>query len=87
MRAFFVTNTTANGMYLWGVRPPMILRIARVGTTISGYVSMDNGRTWGRIGNAVTASTDFQRVGILGYAGDVGTTQKLVALVHWLRKF
>lgn len=86
-RAIFFTGTTPNGMHMYGLGMPLILRLTRVGTTISGFVSRDNGRVWGRVGNTVTASTDFQRVGLLGWGGGTGTTQKLVALVHWLRKF
>jgi hypothetical protein len=64
---------------------PIILRLARVGTTLTAYYSENEGRTWTKLGTATT-STDFQRVGILGQGASVGT-QTAVALVHWLRKF
>ena len=86
-RAIFFTGTTPNGMHMYGVQLPLVLRLVRVGTTISGYVSTDNGRVWARVGNTATSSTDFQRVGLVGWGGGTGTTQKLVALVNWLRKF
>jgi hypothetical protein len=86
-RAIFFTGTTPNGMYMNGVPLPLVLRLVRVGTTISGYVSTDNGRVWARVGNTATSSVDFQRIGLVGWGGGTGTTQKLVALVHWLRKF
>lgn len=80
-----VTNATGLGQSFFYPRLPIILRIARVGTTVTFYFSENEGRFWSTLGTA-TASTDFQRVGILGQGGSTGT-QSLKVLVHWLRKF
>jgi len=80
-----VTNASGIGQTLFYPRLPIILRIARVGTTITFYYSENEGRTWTTLATA-TASTDFQRVGILGQGGSAGS-QTLAVLVHWLRKF
>jgi len=80
-----VTNVSGIGQTLFYPRVPIILRIARSGTTVTFYYSENEGRTWTTLATA-TASTDFQRVGILGQGGSTGT-QSLSVLVHWLRKF
>jgi hypothetical protein len=80
-----VTGTAGFGQSLFYPRVPIILRLARVGTTLTAYFSEDEGRTWTTLGTATT-SVDFQRVGLLGQGGSAGT-QSLSVLVHWLRKF
>jgi hypothetical protein len=73
-----VTGNQVNGLTL-----PFVLRVKRVSTTVTTYVSGDNGRMWATVGTN-TNSLNIAKVGLWGYIN--GATDFQV-LVEWVRSY
>jgi hypothetical protein len=62
---------------------PIVLRIARVGTNLTFYFSVDEGRTWTKLVTLGSVSTDFQKVGLNATNNTGGNPQFVVDRI-WL---
>jgi hypothetical protein len=83
--ALAVVGTSGSGQQNFGIRMPIILRIKRVGTTVTFYCSTTEGRNWTLL-STVTSSLNIGRIGVILNGGSVGT-QTSEMLVHWIRSF
>jgi hypothetical protein len=71
-------NGTQSGLIL-----PMILRVARSGTTVNRYISLDNGASWNFLASS-TSSLDVAKVGLWGNPNNATVISHQI-VVHWVR--
>lgn len=83
--ALAVVGTAGSGQNNFGVKLPIILRIKRVGTTVTFYCSTTEGINWTLL-STVTSSLNIGRIGVILNGGSTGT-QTSEMLVHWIRSF
>lgn len=60
---------------------PVILRIARSGTTVTFYYSNDECRTWGTLGTA-TSALDIAKIGAQAHVNSTGGHK---TQIHWIK--
>jgi hypothetical protein len=74
-------HETVQGDTLSGWSFPLVLRMTRSGTTVTYYVSQDEGHIWIKLGTA-TSALNIARIGARLHDNAGGDVQ---ALVHWIR--
>lgn len=83
IQAFTGLGTTAITPILYSGGKSYVLRVVRVGTSVTRYVSFNEGLSWITLGNS-TSSLDVAKVGLWGNPNGNSTVE---ALVHWVRSF
>lgn len=77
-----VINGVVQGKPIMGMVTPIVLRVSRVGTTVSFWASSDNGLTWANGGTA-TSSLSVGKIGLWVCAN---THTEAQAMVEYIRQ-
>jgi hypothetical protein len=81
VQAYTGLGATAIGPIVYGWRPAFVLRVVRVGTTVTRYVSGNDGLSWMTLGSS-TSSLNVGKIGVWGHPN--GATA-IEAVVHYIR--